>query len=62
MSKYNQEFPENYNWDLLDSKKLSDVASTIALNITYDLRTTDRIYTPGLRMALNHIADYIGLK
>jgi hypothetical protein len=60
--KYNREFPENYNWDLLDSNKLSDIANKISLSIVYDLETTDRIYAPGLRLALNHIADYSGLK
>ena len=53
---YNPEFPETFTWGWLDSPKLCDITSVIAAHIEHDLRR-DRNYVPGLRAALNIIAD-----
>lgn len=57
MSIYNANYPERYNWDLLDSHKLSKIAEEISAKIDEDLKTEDRNLVPGLRTALNIIAD-----
>jgi len=53
---YNEEFPEQFTWGLVDSISLGNISSVIVNHIEHDLRR-DRIYVPGLRAALNIIAD-----
>jgi hypothetical protein len=54
---FNREYPEQFTWGHLESPKLSSVANSIRGHIEHDLRTADRNYTPGLRQALNIIAE-----
>lgn len=55
---YNSQFPELFNWSLLDSRYLSELASDLALQVKRELSfdTDSRINVPGLRFALAHIA------
>ena len=53
---YNPEFPEAFTWGWLDSISLGNVASDVVNQINHDLRR-DRNLVPGLRAALNIIAD-----
>jgi len=55
-SNYNEQFPETFTWGWVDSTRLADIASVIVNHIEHDLRR-DRNYVPGLRAALNIIAD-----
>ena len=59
--KYNRDFPERYNWSLIDSYKLSELAEAISWRINADLKTEKKIYTPGLRLVLQCIAVTSGL-
>lgn len=54
---YDSEFPERFSWGHLDSPKLSSLSSMIATHIFKDLVTPSRLYVPGLRQALNHLAE-----
>lgn len=56
---YDREFPENFTWGHLDSPTLSKLAYTISNHIIHDLRKPpdERNLTPGLRKALNLIAE-----
>ena len=54
---YNKEAPEKFTWELVDQISLSNVARTIVDQIERDLRSDDRNYVPGLRLALNIIYD-----
>jgi hypothetical protein len=56
--EYNSDFPEKFKWNLMDSYKLIDVSEKIAEEIKRDLKTDDRNFTPGLRRALNIIAEH----
>ena len=56
MEEYNREFPERYNWELLDSFKLSKAAGFIQTKLLTDL-CNSRHFVPGLRLALNLIYD-----
>lgn len=53
---YNSEFPEQFTWGWIDSISLGNIAATIVNHIEHDLRR-GRNYVPGLRAALNIIAD-----
>ena len=53
---YNEEFPELFTWGWVDSISLTNISSTIVNHIMHDLRH-DRNYVPGLRRALNIIAE-----
>ena len=53
---YNPEFPEAFTWGWVDSISLCNLASVIVNQINHDLRR-DRNLVPGLRAALNTIAD-----
>jgi len=55
-SHYSSEFPETFTWGWVDSIHLGDVSSVIVNHIENDLLRT-RNYVPGLRAALNIIAD-----
>lgn len=56
--KYNREFPERFDWNSLDgvgSRTVCELAYKLSSHIMVDLASTNRIYTPGLRSALNHL-------
>lgn len=55
---YNHDFPETFNWNLLESRHLTKVAREIKRAIEDDLTTEWRYYTGGLRIALNIIAKH----
>ena len=55
--KFNPEFPEKFNWDLLDSVSLTSAALRIQEEIEENFETNERIYISGLRLALNIIAN-----
>jgi hypothetical protein len=55
--EFNPEHPEAFNWATLDSPTLSILAAKFATAIYRDLKTQDRVNTPGLRFALNEIAQ-----
>lgn len=57
---YKPEFPELFNWSMIESIKLENVANDIKNNIEHDLRLpADKRYrVGGLRSALNIIAKY----
>jgi hypothetical protein len=54
---YNSEFPELFKWHMIDSLKLTSVSIKISDLIKEDLKTIDRNLIPGLRTALNVIAE-----
>jgi hypothetical protein len=54
---YNREFPELFNWGMIDSPKYSEIASEYQEMIRGDLKTANRNITPGLREALRVIAN-----
>jgi hypothetical protein len=53
---YDETCPEKFNWRLIDSHKLTSVAQRLADLIEDDSETPERLFTPGLRFALNVIA------
>lgn len=55
-TKFNREFPELYNWNLIDSWKLSELACNIANLIKFKFDTNDLNDVAGLRKALRLIA------
>ena len=55
-SQYNPQFPENFTWGWVDSISLGNIASVLVNYIENDLKR-ERNYVPGLRAALNIIAD-----
>lgn len=58
---YDSEFPENFTWGHVDSPKMASLGSIISAHILKDLRTSDRLCVPGLRQALNYIAEMADL-
>ena len=57
MKDYDKNYPELYNWGLIDSIHLSELGTKISQCIQFDLGTSERNFTPGLRYALNLIAE-----
>jgi len=55
-SHYNPKFPEQFTWGWVDSIPLANISSVIINHIEHDLHR-ERNYVPGLRVALNIIAD-----
>lgn len=53
---YNQEFPELFNWGLVDSPTIWRIAEIIIERIKEDMDTDNRNEVPGLRVALRAIA------
>lgn len=51
------QFPEDENWNQVDSPKLQRLADELALAIREDLRSRTRLLTPGLRLALQYLAE-----
>jgi len=62
-TNYNREFPEQFTWGHLDSIKHANLAATIVNHIEHDLHNIpqNRNVTPGLRLALNLIAEVADL-
>ena len=56
-SSYSAEFPETYDWNMVDSIKISKIAIDIKGWIQHCLKTETRSQVPGLRKALNIIAE-----
>ena len=55
---FSSQFPENFNWNLTDSISLGLLAVQLAARVQYELKeTNDRLNVPGLRFALNKIAE-----
>ncbi len=56
---FDYQYPERFNWGLVDSSKLEAVAQILALETKnlLGLRPDDRILVPGLRFSLNRIAE-----
>lgn len=56
---FDPEFPETFNWAILDSPKLATLAVKLAAQIGSDslFPPSQRHLTPGLRFALNQIAE-----
>jgi len=55
MSEFNEEFPEDFNWCVLDSPTLASFGEELALKIKRELkreRPEERHLVPGLRKAL----------
>jgi len=53
---YNSEFPETFTWGWVDSISLGNISAVLVNHIENDLRR-ERNYVPGLRKALDIIAD-----
>lgn len=62
-STYNPTQPEKFNWGLLDSPKLSEIATDFASRIHRETLfiAEERHMTSGLRYALNEIAKIADL-
>jgi hypothetical protein len=54
---YNQDFPEKFIWEIIDSYKLSELSASIAAEVEIFLNKNELNYVPGLRMALNMISE-----
>jgi hypothetical protein len=56
---YNKDFPESFNWGLIDSIKLSDLGNLLSAHVRHDLKNPiqKRYLTAGLRLSLNLIAE-----
>jgi len=57
-ANYNPMFPEKFPWGSIESISLTNVAFQIVNHIEHDLRSKERNLVPGLRVALNQIAEY----
>lgn len=55
--KYNAQFPENFEWELIDSYALSELAPLLVDQINKSFHSANRNLVPGLRQALNTIAE-----
>ena len=58
--KYNQDYPEQYKWGLIDSRSGSEIGYTLAsaTALRLSLPINQRFEVPGLRAALNIMANY----
>ena len=56
-AEFKSEYPEQYTWGRIDSITYSNLGNTLSNWILYDLKTIDRNLVPGLRKALNLIAE-----
>jgi hypothetical protein len=54
---YNQQFPETFTWGHVQTISLCNLANTIVCHVEHDLKTTNRSFVGGLRLALNLIAE-----
>ena len=57
--EFSSEFPERFEWERIDSPKLAEIAVELARRVVGEslLIPSQRIRTPGLRVALNAIAE-----
>jgi len=60
-AKYDKNFPETFDWELVDSPKIEQIACDIKKSIMFDLASRNRVYAGGLRQALNIIAQHADL-
>jgi len=51
------DYPENADWERLDSVKMQQLAKMLVRDIFDDLRSRQRLITPGLRKALRRIEE-----
>lgn len=60
---YDGRFPEHFNWSLLDSRCLSQLACQLTMLINNELKQTPdrRANIPGLRVALRNLARIASL-
>ena len=59
-NNFSADFPETFTWGHVNQISLSNLANTISNHIwleSKNKRGEERILTPGLREALNQIAD-----
>jgi len=56
-SEFNPEYPEKYTWGRIDKITYSNLGSLLSNWIEHDIKTIDRNLVPGLRKALNLIAE-----
>ncbi len=61
-SKFDPHFPEDFNWNSIESVVGTEIALSIVQEIRRDLKTTGRIYTPGLRESLVKLADIVKIE
>jgi hypothetical protein len=54
---YQRDFPEEFNWEMIDSNLIRPIAVYLAATIKSDFRLGERTRIPGIRYALNVIAD-----
>lgn len=55
--KFNTDFPEEFNWGLLDSVKMTELALEVASHIKFDIEIAkERTLIPGMRRVLLIIA------
>ena len=55
--EFNTEFPEEFNWNLLDSIKMTELALEIVAHIKFDIEIAkERTLVPGMRRILLMIA------
>ena len=54
--RFNPEFPERYQWQMIDKISLRELAVDLSAGVENDLKTDDRLFAPGLRQALCRIA------
>lgn len=50
-------FPENFEWNLVESIKISEIGERLSQAIKKDLQTKDRIFVPGLRLTLRILLE-----
>ena len=55
--KFNPSYPEDYAWGKIDSLKFSNFGYALSNLIYQDLKTKNRNLVPGLRKALNVMAE-----
>ena len=55
--KFNRNQPEDFNWAVCDSPDIIDMANMLAAAIIRAMRENTRTLIPGLREALNLIAE-----
>jgi hypothetical protein len=61
ITNFNTEFPETFPWSHIDTISLCAIASQIVNQINHDFRKKELNCIPGLRKALNIIAEYVDL-
>lgn len=55
---FNPEFPESFDWAMIDSPTLCAIALDLVSTLKRDMQTWERLLVPGIREALREIAKY----